>query len=524
MEDFFSAIYYFLYNTRLQEKLIDQHASLSEKFLRKGFWLYLFTLFIAPIGYIIKIIISGEVSVSEVGILYGVISLITLLSAFSDMWVGESLKYFIPKFFEKKEFQKIKSILTYSLVTQLFTGSLLVSLVFFGADFISESYFKDPLAKPVIQVFSAFFLGINIFNIIAHFFLAVQNTLYYKICEFVRMFFILLSTIVILLNDIQSIVIFSSSWITGLYFWVWISVLLFVRKYYIPYFKGEKVIIWKKLLKQFFWYAFMVFLTAQAAIILSQIDMQMVIYLLGTENAGYYSIYLSLIMIPFLLIGPLFLILLPIFSELAAKKDIKKIQASKKLLVEFFTVTGIGISIFLFVFAEPISYILFWDTYLKSGEILQYSCLFLIFNLLYQINFNLLWGIGKIQSKLYITIVAIIINTILNVILIQYIWVAWAAFATGIWWLFIWIMSEYVLWTTYRVHYDIKFLVKNMLFMIIIGVIIYNYGIHIFEWASRGVSLWYLTIYILFSLIFFVLWNQARGKIFLKNIKDLKKS
>jgi hypothetical protein len=46
--------------------VIEQHQSLSEKFLRKGFWLYLFSFIIAPMGYIIKVIISGELSVSEV--------------------------------------------------------------------------------------------------------------------------------------------------------------------------------------------------------------------------------------------------------------------------------------------------------------------------------------------------------------------------------------------------------------------------------------------------------------------------
>ena len=61
--------------------MIEQHKSLSEKFLKKGFWLYLFSFIIAPIWYIIKIIISGELTVSEVWILYWVVSLIILLSA-----------------------------------------------------------------------------------------------------------------------------------------------------------------------------------------------------------------------------------------------------------------------------------------------------------------------------------------------------------------------------------------------------------------------------------------------------------
>ncbi|USN58512.1 MAG: hypothetical protein H6767_09835 [Candidatus Peribacteria bacterium] len=65
--------------------MIDQHKSLAEKFVKKGFWLYLFSFIIAPIGYFIKIIISNELSVSDVGIIYGVISLITMISAYNDL-------------------------------------------------------------------------------------------------------------------------------------------------------------------------------------------------------------------------------------------------------------------------------------------------------------------------------------------------------------------------------------------------------------------------------------------------------
>jgi hypothetical protein len=46
--------------------MIQEYGSLAEKFLKKGFWLYLFSFIIAPIGYIIKIIASNELSVSDI--------------------------------------------------------------------------------------------------------------------------------------------------------------------------------------------------------------------------------------------------------------------------------------------------------------------------------------------------------------------------------------------------------------------------------------------------------------------------
>ena len=46
--------------------MLNSEETLAQKFVKKGFWLYLFTFLIGPIGYLIKIIISNDLSVAEV--------------------------------------------------------------------------------------------------------------------------------------------------------------------------------------------------------------------------------------------------------------------------------------------------------------------------------------------------------------------------------------------------------------------------------------------------------------------------
>jgi O-antigen/teichoic acid export membrane protein len=385
------------------------------------------------------------VSVSDIGILYWIISLITLLSAFSDLWVGESMKFFIPKYLEDGSYNKIKSILAYSLIVQISTWVLLWLIYFYWADFLAHNYFDDPSAWGVIKVFSVFFIGLNIFGIMSQFFLAIQNTLYFKLCDFVRNFSILIWVLALSMQWISDIQSFSYSWIFWVYLWTIFASFLFLAKYYMKYFAWEKIIWSLSLWKEFFKYALVVFLSVQAWIILSQIDMQMIIYLLGTSEAWYYSIYLSLVMIPFMIIGPIFSILLPVFSELATKKSYWKIRQLRHFLQIKLAFIGIFFALFLFIFWEHIAYILFWDAYLKSWNILKYSILFLLFNFLLQINFNLLGWLWKVRKRLYIVLSAIILNTILNFILINKIWVEWAALATWIGWMYIWIMWEILL-------------------------------------------------------------------------------
>ena len=62
----------------------------------------------------------------------------------------------------------------------------------------------------------------------------------------------------------------------------------------------------------------------------------------------------------------------------------------------------------------------FGAAYQASGQVLYWSIAFIAFNLLLQINFGLLAGIGQVKKRLYIILVGIIINVILNYIGILY--------------------------------------------------------------------------------------------------------
>ncbi len=502
--------------------MIDQHKSLSEKFIKKGFWLYLFSFIIAPIGYIIKIIISGNISVSDLWILYWIISLITLLSSFNDFWMTESMNYFIPKYFIKKDYSKIKTILAYAFLTQIITWVILASILFFWADYLSIHYFKSENSKIIIQIFCLYFLWINVFQVFNWFFLVVQNTFYRKVTDFLRMSFILSSVIFVTFINIWDLITYSISWIAWLYFWIIFVLYLFYTKYYKIYFSKISFSFSKKLFKKLFSYAILVFLSAQATTILSQIDMQMIIYILGTKDAWYYTNYLSIITIPFMLIWPMFWLLFPIFSELHAKKDDTKIKLIKKIFTQNFWIIAIAFNILFFVFWPVIAYILFWEKYILSWEILRYSILFLVFNFLLQINFNILSWIWKVSKKAKIILVAIVLNFITNIIFINYLWVAWAALATWLGWLFIYTMSEITLWKKYFVKLDYNIILKNIFFMWLLWVFSYYIINPLFEWFNRWISfLIMLIIWIIWFALFWII-NLKEFKWFILEIKKIK--
>lgn len=503
--------------------MIEEYKSLSEKFLKKWFWLYFFSLIIWPVWYITKIMISEKITVSELWILYWIISLVTLISTYNDLWFTESLKHFIPKFVTEKNYDKVKSVLFYALFAQITTSLIIAAWFYFWADFIAENYFKSQEAKEILEIFAFFFIWINIFQTINNFFLAVQDAFAYKLTEFFRMIFILFSVLFVFLWDYSSLINYSYSWLIWLYIGILITLFIFYKKYYKKYFSESKILIEKNLIKNITKYALLVSLWAQVWVLLSQIDMQMIIYILWAEDAWYYTNYLSIINIPFLVLWPIFMILMPIFSELSSKWEVKKLKIIKQSFSNIFIIIWIIFNWFMFVFWPQIASVLFWAKYWDSWVILQYSILFLIFNFLLQINFNLMAGIGEVKQRVKILWIAIFFNFILNLIFIKFLWVYGASLATWFGWILIWFLSEKFLKKDFSTDFDFKTISKNVIFFMIFWVGFWYFFTPLLENLWRIKSFFALAgIWILWGIIFIFI-NKKMFQNFVLEVKNLRK-
>lgn len=503
--------------------MIEEHWSLSEKFLKKGIWLYIFSFIIGPIWYIIKIIIAWELSVSDVWILYWVISLIILVSAYNDLWLTDSLNYFVPKYITKKRYDKVKSILAYALIAQMTTWITIAFFFFFWAEYLANNYFNTIEAKNVLKIFAFFFLWINIFQIISTFFMVVQNTFLNKIVEFFRILFILFFVLWVFIFDLSNVINFSYAWLFWLYIWIIISVILFLKKYYIPFLKNEKILWDKKLFKQIFKYSLTIYIWVQAWTLLWQMDMQMIIYMKWSIPAWYYTTYLSIIWIPFLLIWPIFGLLYPMFSQMNSKWESDKIKLVKSIFQKNFLVLSIAFSILFFAFADSLTNILFWTKFIPSWLILQFSILFLAFNFLLQMNWIILASIWKVKERLKIVFIAIVFNFFTNIIFINIFWAPWAALATWIGWILIWWLWEYYLWKEYRVNFNYKYIGKNIIVLWIIWLFLYTYLNPIFLNMDRIYWLWLFCLISAIYFSIFALLNYTDFRFFILEIKRLKK-
>ncbi|MEF2175243.1 MAG: oligosaccharide flippase family protein [Candidatus Absconditabacteria bacterium] len=489
--------------------------TLSKKLIKNGFWLYLFTILSAPTGYIIRVIISNDLTVSDVGIIYTILGFVTLLSAYNDFGLTETLKFYLPKFWINKQVDYIKTAIFMSLGVQLITGIMLGCLMFFGAGWLSVNYFQSPQAFQILQIFALYFFFINMVQVLGSIFLAFQNSFAQQLLDVSRMWLIAILSITFFALGIGSSFLYGAAWVVGTIIASFIGIYIFLTRY--KNLLSGKIVYDKVMLKDYIKYSLRIFIGINAGTILGQIDQQMIMYYLGAEKAGYYSNFLSLSNLYSLLIGPISIFLFPLITEITNKNQPEKLQLLRNFFYKYFSLIGISMGGILLVLAPIVSIILYGAKFEYSGVLMQYLACFIVLNNLITLNFTYLSGIGKVKYNVMIIIGACIINVIMNILLITRIGPIGAVISMICGRIFMFTASYKIITKEHPIRFDFRFFFKNLFLIAIFVLAVYMVKDSIFSTddTQRLYNLLYL-------IIIGILYGSYLGLVNLSEIKMLK--
>lgn len=506
------------------EILSDQ--PLWQKLIKKWFWLYFFMFLTAPVGYIIKVIISNTLSVEDVGIFYSVLGFILLVSIYNDLWLTESLQYFLPKYWINKEYNNYKTIIYTTLWIQVISWVLISLLMYFWADRLAIHHFKSSEAADIIKTLCRYFIGINFLQVIGSIYMSFQNTILLGIMDFARMYGILWFTIFFWLSNTLNIGNFSKAWISWLWIGLIVAAFFFLRKY-IKTFQLGKFEIKKSLLKKQLKYAFRIFLWANVTTMLSQIDQQIVINFLWPIQAWYYTNYFTLVNAYTIIITPLLAIIFPIVTELITKNELDKLSFFQNLLYKYSSVLVLSIWGLFMIRWPEIASTFFGTKFLYSWSLLQYSAPFLVVNVLFSINYAILAWLWKAKQRVKILAIALLVNVIWNIVLILWfkMWLIWAVISTILWWIILRWMSLKEINKHLSISFDFWFFFRNLIVICLLCFLYYTTKWKFFvvgDWSRAHNLLYFLILTILYySIILIVNYNSVMG--FLKEIKKINK-
>ena len=164
--------------------------SLAHKIITRGFWLYFFTVLMIPATYGTRILIADTLSVADVGILYSIISYVTILTTFNDGGLSEATNYFIPKYRIAGQHDRVKTVLVTNLVVQSTLALIISAYLWLSADWLGKYYFHSSIAASVIFPPFAVYLFCAVFSILfTNIFLSLQDAFASKFFEFLKALF-----------------------------------------------------------------------------------------------------------------------------------------------------------------------------------------------------------------------------------------------------------------------------------------------------------------------------------------------
>lgn len=381
------------------------------KYLARGsITVFLFTVLANLFNYLIRLVLSRELSVADYGLFYAIIAFISFFISFRDLGLSAAIVKFIPEFNAKKEYGKIKSLLKYAFKMQLIFVISSIILISLFSNQISSLIFNQQISNLIIL--ASFILFADLFMVFEmKFFQGSQKPSLFSSILLVKNIIILI--ILLFLQPLTLEKCFFS-FISSHF----ITFLIFSPKFKKLYEKlSEPVSITKKFKKQIWDFSLPVFFGMIAYLFLGYIDTIMLTIFRSLEEVGLYQVALPTASLLFIFMISIRSVLIPTVSELWSLKETEKISKIMERATKLSFITILPGFFILFSFPKTILSILFGPEYVSAYIALKILSFTSIFFLLRGLMSTILISRGKTwlntKAGIYMTVFNIISNLIL---------------------------------------------------------------------------------------------------------------
>lgn len=394
--------------------------NLGYKLLNQTFRIYILTIIALPAWYLNKIIISTDLSVAEVWVLYSLLSLMGIIIMYNDLGFKESMVYFLPKFLVEKKYDSVKSTLVNMFVIQIVTWGLIAIILFLTSNFLAQHYFDYPASQTVIQ-WMTIYLIVQCLNPDS-IFLVFQDAFWHKLLTTINMFGVMCFSICLHFYGYPTIKRFAFAYIMFGCLTLFIGSFVLWHKYLQTLWQTSS---YRRNMQEFFdiiKYSMGVLVSNNLGILIGSVDLLLIMWLLWPIDAWYYSNYISLTSILPALIGPLLTLILPLTSDLHARWSHNQIQYLNSILMNYVLILAIIVSCFGIVFGPEMAVWLLWEKFRYSWEIAQVWFIGVPIAIMVWIMFIIFAGTGIVTQRIKILWIWLLFNI-------------WCVFLTiSLWW------------------------------------------------------------------------------------------
>jgi len=409
------------------------------KFFVKSSFILFIGLFLSKIfTYLYRVILARNFGQEDYGLFSLAVIVANLFVAVLSLGLQGGLIRYISLYRGKKENEKIKSIIRFSLTATLITSFIGAGVLFFFSDIIATTFFHN-LELAIFLRWFAIFIPIMLFSGLFHcIVLAYEKIGWYSfignILNPLSQLLLLVFFILLGLNTEAITLSYNMSFVFMLLTAFLVCKLGIKTIFEKPNLKKEEI---KEVNRKLFSYSWPLIFSGLISYFFSSIDSFLIGYFKSISDVGIYNAAVPIAL--FLLVAPTFFLqlFLPIITKEYSQNNNQLISKLSKQLSKWIFIFNLPLLIILLLFPGAVINILFGAEYIEAGNALRFLSLGAFFYSLFQISDNLLFMVGKSKRILINLIIATGVGILLNFLLIPRYGINGAAFST---------MTGYFVW------------------------------------------------------------------------------
>ena len=391
---------------------------------------FVISILAAFLGYVARFILARNLAVEDFGLFYSVFAFLGMFGAFKGLGFDRALAKFIPEFVHKKNYNQIKSSIIYVSAIQLLTNTIVIIGIYLFSEYLSQNFFRSPQAGIVLKLMAiAFFL--DSFVLVLKFALqGFKKMAYFAGIDVVKMLLVI-AIILIGMGMNYGILGPVAAYVIAPIIVIWIFGLIFLKRIF-PEFLKSKFIYEGKLMKEISRYSIFAMSAGVGMVILGYTDTILLTYFSGLTSVALYNVALPTSKVLMYFPRSIGSVLLPLISELWAKKEKALIREGIESLYKYTIIIIIPMVFMILSFSDLLIITLFGNDYMPASGTLKVLSIGMIFAVLYAVNINFFSGIGKPEINNVIVYSAALFNLAANFLMIPIWGIIGAAISTTI--------------------------------------------------------------------------------------------
>jgi O-antigen/teichoic acid export membrane protein len=435
-------------------------------------------------------LITKNIGASEYGIWAQILVTVSLLVPVVLIGLSQSLIRYLAA---EKKAQNIREYFFSSILFVILWGSIVSLVVYFSADWLAATVFKDPNTSIYIEIGSSLIVLTAI---------AQLSILYFRIFRFIktyaalRILTMLINVFLIFLFfefNLELFGVISATILTNIIIFI-LSMIIIISKigFALPHFSKMKTL---------FRYGIPLIPNPMIEWLRTSSDRYIIGFFLGIVAVGIYSASYTIGAIIITFVTPLQLILFPTLSKMFDDGNINQIPIYLEYSVKYFLMITIPAAVGLSVLAKPVLLILTTSEFISGAFLIPFIAFGGIFFGIYLISINITHLVKITKYNLYLYAIAAIVNIFLNFMLIPKLGLIGAAISALIAFIALALLSLHLSFKYMKFNFNLIFIVKCIFSAIVMAIAVYE--IHPKSTLSLFVSIMFGAI--VYLLLIFIL-------------------